>query len=127
MERGSEPVQVLRRLLERPGPGRAAEDLVATRALVLSPEAGAQAARFAERIRDLSLEERQELFDETFGGSAASPHARLMALLGEAMDPAGPRPEIEGLLETLDADLSRHRNPYHHVLIGLRALLARAR
>jgi len=126
MERGSEPVQVLRRLLERPGPGCAVEDLVAMRALVLSPQAGEQAARFAGRIRDLTLEERQELFDETFGGSAAAPHARLMALLERLDRSAEAGPQIERLVEDLDADLARHRNPYHHLLIGLRALMTPA-
>ena len=111
-------MQVLRQLLERPEPGCGVEEVLAARGAMLPPAAGVQAARFAERVRELSQDERQELFDETFGARSAA-HRQLDALLRGLESGT----DVGQLVEDLDTTLARDRNPYHHLLMALKAVL----
>jgi hypothetical protein len=107
-----------------------------------------QMAHFAERIGDLSVDELQELHDETFGREAPSKaeavDAReevrrsswmvspsdwqlLIGWLGRtaAAGPATtePPPAVVESIGRIQQTLVAARNPYHHVLAALYALL----
>jgi hypothetical protein len=139
-----ECVSVFRRLMVRPDAAFAALLDVASDPACVPPEAARQASYFADRVRDLTLDERQELFDVTFPdtGAASTPQedggpapdrsgarsrARLVALLeewggeGPAADEA--RARLVADVDALHRRLRACRNPYHHLLAALATLL----
>lgn len=118
-------IAVLRRLLEPPSPGT--DDLArAMEAVRIPRDAAEQMALFAERTGDLTDEERQELFDETFNRNAAVGADRqrvLQCLAGDlAADPTGAA-ELAGLLQRLRTQLLRDGNPYHHLIAAAQVLI----
>jgi hypothetical protein len=122
---------LLGRLAGRPGDDH--DDLLerCSGSADMRAEAGRFLAQFAERIRDLSLEERRELYDETLAiiapstqgyANGSGSHVSILGALDEALQRAGqaPRaaserllidhvlPAIERVLPTLETA----RNPF---------------
>jgi nitrate reductase assembly molybdenum cofactor insertion protein NarJ len=116
-------LQALRCLLarpeERPGPSQ----IVTREILPLSPAAAEEVARFDERVADLSLAERQELFDETFTGELNQDVRQLVRLLEgglpSAAEAVSREAEVIGVLARAAERLRRDRNPYHHLFQAL--------
>jgi nitrate reductase assembly molybdenum cofactor insertion protein NarJ len=125
MKTQADCIAVLRRLLEPPSPGT--DDLARAMEAVRMPrDAAEQMALFADRTGDLTDEERQELFDETFDRNAAADADRqriLQCLAADsAREPAGAA-ELTGLLQRLRTQLLRDGNPYHHLIAAAQVLI----
>lgn len=126
MDHRAECVSIVRRLLEPPGASFAA-DVAAASTTKLPPDAAEQVARFHERVADLSLDERRELFDETFGRAAAAEDRRRLVTVLEGPSPYSAGSELWPLIDRLGARLRRDRNPYHHLIAAVGVLAARVR
>ena len=114
----------LAQLLELPDGAFAAHLAVATDPALITRAAAGHAALFAERVSDLSLDERQELFAETFRSGAAEDHRRcIVAALREGGN-AARSAEFTTSVERLQETLLGSRNPYHHLLTAITSLLS---
>lgn len=114
-------LQVIRRLLARPDPSASGTEPVAREIVHLPPDAAEEAARFAERVADLSADERQELFDETFGRENDPDLRRVIQLLTSSTPPGGQAAverELSALVKAANR-LREHGNPYCHLLLAL--------
>ena len=112
----------LARLFERPE-GAFVDDLArATDATLMPPDVAAQVALFASRTGDLALEERQELFSETFASAAASTDR--CSLAARLRQGAAEGPASTASLDRLSDALLRDGNPYHHLIVAARMLFA---
>ncbi len=122
MEYRAECFSTLAHLLEAPDAAFSAHLALATDPALVPPQVAGNVALFAERVGELTIEERQELFSETFG-------APLLA---------GDRQSVVAWLRSADQDgvacagaavarlceiLARDRNPYHHLCVAVRSLL----
>jgi hypothetical protein len=88
----------------------------------MPPAAAGHVALFAERVAGLSLDEHQELFDETFRTMGADRERRaIVSGLRAGPDRAD---SVRRSLGQLDGPLLNDRNPYHHLLVAVGALLA---
>lgn len=144
---------LFRSLLTRPGPALAQALARATDAGELPLEVTRRLMPFPERVADLSLEEMQELHDETFGqvdearpcppedGRAERPafldapsaaalgaaKSRIEALLwdwaGNPDATGATLGELRDLADSVDAALAAARNPYSYVFASLGVLL----
>ncbi len=124
---------VFRALLTRPGPAFSQALARAMEDGVLPLAVAKRIAPFHERVADLSADELQELYDETFGqvNVSATPlrgaGTRVAELLSaSASAPAGrgeATAELCDLVERVEAALTAARNPYSHVFSGLAVLL----
>jgi len=123
MEYQAECFSTLAHLLEPPDAAFVAHLAVATDPTLVTPRVAGHVALFAERLGDLSLEERQELFAETFAKVGLAEDRR--CLVESLRNPGGsaPRAEVLASLTRLGDTLLRDRNPYHHLLVAARMLL----
>ena len=117
-------IQRIAATLERPRPGYAR---VLERARIPSTPQPGEARRridlFADRVRDLTLPELIELYDETFRrGRLAGVEPMASYLARRPVDPAGAREALNVLtpaLERLEAD----RNPFSYIVKDLCCVL----
>ena len=115
MEVQADCVAILLRLLEPPS--AASDDLMLAMDVAGIPRGAAeQMALFEERTGDLTFDERQELFEETFSRNDAvrADRQRLVGCLER--ETAADAAELAPLLQRLRTQLLRDGNPYHHVM-----------
>ncbi len=124
MDYQAECFSTLARLLETPDAAFDADLALATDPALMPPQVAGQVALFAERLGALSLEERQELFAETFTNPlAASDRRSAVAVLRDDVTRASADRHAPAL-DRLTGALLSDRNPYHHVLVAVKMLLA---
>lgn len=113
----------LARLLDVPDAAFQAHLALLTDPAIAPPDVAGQVALFAERVASLSSDERQELFTETFPESASGDDrlAVVVALRSVRSDEFA-RAIVS--IDRLSRRLARDRNPYLHLCIAARALLA---
>lgn len=123
MEYEAECFSTLARLLEMPDRAFAVYVALATDPGLMPPPAAGHVALFAERVAELSADERQELFSETFRDELSDARRRaIVTALRESGDPRRSTLIIESL-EDLRSTLLNDRNPYHHLVVAVSTLL----
>lgn len=122
MEYAAECFSTLAQLLDFPDQAFGAYIALATDPALMPAAAAGHVALFAERVSDLSLEERQELFAETFGSEAADAERRHLVTTLREWTRSGSAARA-GLLKPLLCTL-HDRNPYWHVVTAIETLLA---
>jgi nitrate reductase assembly molybdenum cofactor insertion protein NarJ len=123
MEYEAECFATLAQLLDVPDCAFAAHLAFATDPMLVTAGVAGHVALFAERVVDLTLDERRELFAETFSDSPAdADRLRIVSTLRQC-----PRQEcvahLERPIEHLGTMLLRHRNPYAHLVVAIGGLL----
>lgn len=126
MEYEAEGLLTLAQLLEMPDCAFAAHLAYATDPMLVTTAVAGHVALFAERVVDLALDERRELFAETFSDSPADAERRCIVstLRHCALPECSAR--LQRPLEQLEDMLLRHRNPYAHLVIAIGRLLRTA-
>jgi len=122
MEYQAECFSTLAQLLEAPDAASVAHLALATDPALMPPQVAGHVALFAERVGDLSLEERQELFSETFASALLAEDRRCLAAFLRRGGGTEARAQVPAL-DRLGDTLLRDRNPYHHLLVAVRVLL----
>ena len=121
MDYQAECLSTLAHLLEAPDAAFPAHIAVATDPALASPTVAGHVALFAERVAELSQDERCELFAETFAASAlAADRETVVAWLRGARGADAAR--ALAALERLCRALSRDRNPYLHLCVAAQCL-----
>ena len=118
-------IALLKRLLEPPS-AEFAEFASTGNAPAMPLSVGEQIALFVERTSELTFDERQELFEETFCRRATlrADWQRVMKRLEEGLATADPAEAVDNevLLQRLRTALLRDRNPYHHLIAAAQVL-----
>jgi nitrate reductase assembly molybdenum cofactor insertion protein NarJ len=147
MVENPDSLTLFRRLLLRPDASFPEALSIATGASGWPIEVVQQLAAFGERVRDLSVDELQELHDETFARqptAPASPRGRrlrwpeasqvdsdewrhvsewLQGTDAMTFKQGAPSESLLAALGSLQGALMQARNPYHHVLAALAGFL----
>jgi hypothetical protein len=124
MQYEAECLVTLAQLLDLPDRAFAAHIGFATDPALMPPAVAGQIALFAERVADLSLDERQELFIETF---LPGPLTDLRCSIATALrngPPLKDGPSLARSVDQLREVLLTRRNPYAHLLTGVGTMLA---
>jgi nitrate reductase assembly molybdenum cofactor insertion protein NarJ len=115
MEYEAECLLTLAQLLEVPDCAFSVHLAYATDPAVVTSTVAGHVALFAERVVALSLEERQELFAETFRCPRAD-RERCCLVAGLRQGDRDSAASIEPAIEYLRSTLLRNRNPYVHLV-----------
>lgn len=121
---GTDEIQRVAAILERPRAGYM-KRLASARAVVTYPgEASRQLAVFADRVADLTLEELRELYDETFRADQPAIEPLVRQLVGEHTGVQEAEAALRALTPLLDR-LEQQRNPHGCAVRSLCCLLSR--